>query len=63
MAVDHSRCANSSRSAVEIERDGACLTRDDRRELVTDFGSEHHHVPCGECCPAELAEYQRARLR
>jgi hypothetical protein len=59
--IDHSRCANSNRSAAEIERDGACLTCDDRHELVANFGSEHHHVPCSECRPAELAKYQKAR--
>jgi hypothetical protein len=59
--MDHGECANSSRSAAEIEADGACLTCDNRRELVADFGSEHHHVPCGECRPADLAEYQASR--
>lgn len=42
-------CTNSDEDPGEAEAHGRCYMCTGRKELITNFGGKHVHVPCGEC--------------
>ena len=54
------QCSNSQIDPAQAKHAGLCWSCGGRRELITDFGGTHRHVPCHECFGTGKADADNA---